>query len=102
MNVVNLNLCTELVKEMERLNFSEASIAQIKSNPHYVEAFNKPDMVQRSMLTMTLYGILLGRNIPAPAHIRLALNTSKDVVGWLDDMKLVILPFLKENEEAFF
>lgn len=102
MGDLDLNLCTELVKEMERLGFEEKSIMVVKTSRHFIEAFDKPQPVQKTMLTMVLYNILLGKSAAAPAHVRLALSTSNDSTGWLDDMKLAILPFLKNNEESFF
>jgi hypothetical protein len=38
----------------------------------------------------------------APNQIRLALTSGNDYIDWLQDIKIVILPFLKENEEKFF
>ena len=102
MTELDLNLCTELIKEMERLGFEEKSIVAVKTSRHFIEAFNKPQPVQKTMLTMVLYNILLGKTVAAPPHVRLALSTSNDSTGWLDDMKLAILPFLKNNEESFF
>jgi hypothetical protein len=37
-----------------------------------------------------------------PAEIRLSLSMSTDAQGWSDDLKLVILPFMKANEDHFF
>lgn len=100
--VQELNLCEELIKEMVKLEFSEESITYVRSQSGYAEAWNKEERIQKSMLIMTLYGILVQSESVVPSQIRLALNIANDVIAWLDDIRLVILPFMKANEDKFF
>lgn len=97
-----MNLCVEIGKTMEQLQFHEHSVVQVKSHPMYLQAFGQQPTVQRTFLTMMLHGILLKPQEITPSQIRLALNIATDVRAWLDDIRLVVLPFLKENEEKFF
>lgn len=96
------NFCSGVVAEMERLEFRVSSVNAVKAQPQFSEAFDKNEQLQRTMLTMLFYNLLISGQTPAPAHIRLALNVATDVNGWWDDMRLVILPFLKQNEDFFF
>lgn len=102
MDEIQINLCDELVKEMRKLQFNEASIEVIKSDGKFIEAYDKQPIIQKTILTMLLYNVLMNSNTIVPSQIRIALNASNDVIGWLDDIKLVILGFLKVNEETFF
>ena len=100
--VRELNLCEELIKEMVKLEFSEVSINWMRSQSGYAEAWNKEERIQKSLLTMTLFNLLMQSESVVPSQIRLALNIASDVVAWLDDIKLAVLPFMKANEEKFF
>ena len=99
---VNTNLCAEVVTEMERLGFSQSSVNTVKGTSQFIDGYEQNNTLQRTMLTMLFYNILISSPTPAPAHIRLALNVATDSMGWWDDMRLVILPFIKVNEEKFF
>lgn len=98
----NLNLCNEIIAEMERLEFDKSSIDVVKSNPQFVDAYNKNDVLQKTMLIMLFYGIIVNGSISTPTNVRLSLNIAPDVKGWIDDMKIVILPWLKGNQQSFF
>lgn len=102
MNDLAINYCHEIAKEMDKLEFNEASVSCIKNSNEYHTAFNKPPEVQRTYMTMLLYGILMGAGIPVSKDIRIALNIAADTHSWFVDIKLVILPFLKANEALFF
>lgn len=102
MNDVVVNLCTEIIDEMRRLGFEETSIQRVTSNERFQSAFDKDPILQRTMLTMVFYNVLIAPNKTLPINIRLALNVATDVNGWLEDMKLSILPFIKINESDFF
>lgn len=98
----NLDLCAEIQAEMCRLGYSAQAIAAVINSNHFMMAQGKPDNIQRTMLIMVFHTVMLNAPSPIPSHIRIALNISNDVTSWLSDMKLVILPFLKENESVFF
>lgn len=102
MENVEINLCTEITNEMVRLGFKESSVSSVKSKQQYIDAFNQQNPIQRTLLTMIFYNIFIEASFTVPSQIRLALNIANDVPSWVDDIKLVILPFLLENEAAFF
>jgi len=102
MSETNINVCQELLESLKGLEFNENSINKIKSNIQFINAYDKHHVLQRTMLTMLFYNILMFKDINIPIQVRLALNSGNDVLSWLDDIKLVILPFLKINEEIFF
>lgn len=97
-----LNLCEILIEEMKKLEFSETSVAQITANGLFQMAQGEPQQVQRTMLTMALNRIFTLGPYIVPAEIRLSLSMATDCLGWSEDLKLVILPFLKANEGSFF
>lgn len=98
----NLNLCKEIIDVMKVMEFKESSILKIKNDIKFIDAYAKDNSSQKAMLTMIFYNIFMYGNTIVPSQIRVALNIATDITGWLDDIKLVILPFLKENEELFF
>lgn len=98
----NLNLCEEVLKEAQRLCLKQTGLNAIQSNPTFIEAFDKNIGFQRSMLTTMLFKILVSANFQPPAQIRIALNSANDTNSWLDDIKIVILPFIKANEDNYF
>ena len=96
------NYCADVVTEMERIGFSQSSVNTVKATSQFIDAYDKGDQLQRTMLTMLFFNIMISGENPAPPHIRIALNVALDVAGWWDDMRLVILPWLKANEDKFF
>jgi hypothetical protein len=102
MSEVNINLCHEVLSEIQRLEVKESGIQSIQNNKIFVEAYNQHNGLQRTMLTTLLFKILMSGSFEVPAQIRIALNSANDTISWLDDIKLVILPFIKVNEDNFF
>lgn len=98
----HLNLCTILSEEMRKLQFSDKALSLVESSPLFVRAQTEPATVQRTMLTMLLNRIFTMGPFVVPAEIRLSLTMATDTLGWSDDLKLVLLPFLNTNEDHFF
>lgn len=98
----NINLCEEVIKEAQRLGIKQAGLDAIKSNETFIQTYDKNAGFQRSMLTTMLFRLLLSANFQPPAQIRIALNSANDNNSWLDDIKIVILPFVKANEDSYF
>lgn len=101
MGDIQVNLCEEILKEMKSLEFPEEFIGKFKSNELFIDAYSKHYGLQRTILTSLFFRILMSGNFMPPSEVRLALNSANDVVGWLGDIKVVILPFIKENLEKF-
>lgn len=97
-----IDLCQVMIEEMRKLEFSERSIAIVQSAPQFQQALGQPDTYQRTYLTMLINRIFTMGPWVVPSEIRLSLNIATDCYGWSDDLKLVLLPFLKANEESFF
>lgn len=57
---------------------------------------------QRAAMTTLLFRILLSGSFQPPAQIRIALNSANDHISWLDDIKLTIIPFIVQNQDAYF
>ena len=98
----DIDLCYELEKTMRSLQFKEEHIQFLKSNQHFVNSVQKPPYVQRTMLTMALSNLFLTGQKPTPVEIRVHLNIATDYKSWLKDIQLVVLPFLKYNEDSYF
>lgn len=96
---ITYNVCEELVNEMKKLGCSENTINSIKNNDIFKEAYDKHYGLQRVMITTLLFKILMSGDFKVPANIRLLLNSANDTISWLDDIKLAIIPFIKENED---
>lgn len=97
-----IDLCAIMLKEMRKLEFTDKSIATIENSDQFKQAVGQPDTLQRTLLTMLINRIFTMGPYIVPAEIRLSLNISTDCLGWSDDLKLVLLPFLKANEDKFF
>jgi len=99
---MTFNLCDEIIKEMRNLQFNESNIDLLKNSPRFIDAYDKEHVLQKTMLTMIFHNLLLNGKTIVPSNIRLSLNIATSVFGWLEDIKLVILPFLRLNEDKFF
>lgn len=102
MDFLQINLCEDIVRQMKSLEFKNDSISVITNDARFVEAYNKDSNLQKTILTMLFYNVLMSGPFNVPSQIRIALNIATSVEGWLEDIKLVILPWLKVNEETFF
>lgn len=100
----NLNLCDELVKEMHKQNMSDESIAKVTEHRIFKDVYQTPPLHQRIYLTTLLYKILISNRTTPPQEIRVYLNSATSVLSWLEDIKLVVLPFIaaSETEMSFF
>ncbi|EKD89637.1 MAG: hypothetical protein ACD_33C00023G0008 [uncultured bacterium] len=97
----NIDLIKEMNEELTRLEMSQVIINYIKSDKLYTDAYGKDYRIQKTLLTMLFYKVIMYSSIVVGKNIRLALNEANDVISWLDDIKLVILPFIKANETKF-
>lgn len=99
---MNADLCEIMVAEMQRLEFSPEVIAMITSNHCFIEAQGKEPHIQRVHLTRLLYRIMMTALDQVPTEIRMATTFASDWLGWSEDLKLTVLPFLRINIDKFF
>lgn len=102
MQIEQINLCEEIINTMKRLGFTDTSIETLRTNQKFINAYNKEAGLQRTMLTMLFFDILMFQPKPVPTNIRIALNVATDPVVWLGDMRGTVLPFMRVNEGEFF
>lgn len=98
----NINLCSEVLKTAQKLNLKQSGLDYLKNHKTFIEAFDKEDSFQKVMLTTLLYGLLVSSSFIPPSKIRIALNSGMTSLSWLDDIRLTVLPFIKENEDHYF
>lgn len=96
------DLCEELVKAMHQLEFEQRSIDKITSDHFFRVSQGQSNVIQKTNLIVLLTNTLMSGPWVVPSEIRIALNISRDVLSWFDDVKLYVLPFVKKNEESFF
>jgi len=98
----DLNLCKELSDGMVKLGFSEKSVEHFKNSKQYIVAFNDQLPVQRTMLIMYFYNLIMYKEEPIPNNIRIALNAATESLAWYEDMMTIVLPFIRVNEAIFY
>lgn len=98
-----LDLCQELLTQFTAMQFKPQSVEIIRNHRHFVSAVSGGlDVVQKTYLTLALADILNNGPQVVPSEIRLGLNMAGNVLDWLTDIKLIVLPFIHANEEVFF
>lgn len=97
------DLCRIMIEEMRRMQFKETSIAYVQNSDSFVTAstVGQPNL-QRSHLTMLISRIFTMGPEVVPYQIRLGLTMADDTMSWIRDLKILLIPFLKENEDKFF
>lgn len=102
MSDADINLCFEILNEVKKLEIKESGIQTIQNNKIFIEAYNQHYGLQRTMLTTLFFKILMSASFNVPPQIRIALNSANTTLSWLEDIKLVILPFIAVNQDLFF
>lgn len=97
-----LNLCEELTKTMVKLGFKEEAINHFKSSPQFATAYNSSAPVQRTMLIMYFYNLIMYKPEPVPKNIRIGLNAATESLAWYEDMSTIVLPFIQVNQDIFY
>jgi len=98
----DLNLCKELADAMVRLGFSEKAIEHFKSSPQYTTCYESSAPVQRTMLIMYFFNLIMYKEEPIPNNIRIGLNAATESLNWYEDMATIVLPFILVNQETFY
>lgn len=102
MQSVDYSVTDELCKTMKHLEFPEPHYQAIVNSVMFTQASEMDSVqMQRVILTGFFTQVLLSGNPVPPVEIRLHLNAANDTLSWLDDIRLVILPFIKENLDKF-
>lgn len=98
----NIDLCQSLLAEMRNLDFKPSALVAVENSHYFARANGQDPTIQRPYLVLLLNSIFLQGPEVVPSNIRLALNVAHDHQGWLVDLKIVLLPFLKANQDKFF
>lgn len=77
--------------------FTPEQIHAAKSASNFRRAVGQPEVVQRTYLTLMLNDWLLRSKTTVPSDVRLSLTMAPDVRSWMDDIRLVVIPYLKAN-----
>lgn len=105
MQETNLDLVDEINKEMQKIQMSPELIDKYQATPYYhtasVCSTTGDVMMQKTYLTLALSRVLTGGEFVVPQQIRLGLNMANTVEHWLQDVKLIVIPFMKANEGSF-
>lgn len=96
------DLCRVIIQEMSRLEFSQRSIDTVTGSRYFQNAIGLDPLSQKTQLTVLINHIFTMGPSVVPYQIRLGLCMATDTIAWITDLKLTLLPFLKENEDAFF
>lgn len=99
---MNTNVTKEILLAMERQGFSENSIKSFKESEAYVKSYSDAPEIQKTVLTMYFFNLLMYKKEPIPVNIRIGLNAATEYQAWLDDMITIVLPFIRANEEVFY
>lgn len=95
-----LDLCNEVIKKMQIMGFSQSQIQTFTQNENYQIAVGQTPKVQRVYLTLALSNILNKGPSVVPAQIRIGLNMALNEKDWVTDIGLIVLPFIKANDEV--
>ena len=97
----DLNLCNEVVKELIKIGVNETFINNFKTTELFISAYDKSPHVQKTILTMLFYKLIMYSNLKVDKNIRIALADKTEINSWLDDVKLVLIPFIRFNGATF-
>ena len=101
-NTDEIDLCQSFLNEMLKLEFKPSAFSVVETNHYFQRAKNELPHIQRTYLVLMLNNIFLSGPEVVPSNTRVALNMAHDHKSWLVDLKLVLLPFLKANQDSFF
>lgn len=97
-----LNLCKEITDVMVKIGFSEEAINHFKSSQQFATCYNSPAQVQRTMLIMYFYNLIMYKEEPIPNNIRIGLNAATESLHWFEDIATIVLPFIFANQDRFY
>jgi len=97
-----LNLCKQIAETMVKMGFSEKAVEHFKTSQQYVMTYQDDPSVQRTMLIMYFYNLIMYKEHPVPNHIRIAMSVATNNLAWYEDIVTTLLPFILVNEETFY
>lgn len=95
-------LYTELLEAFKKAGLSESNLSTLQTHPDFTKAVNQEPPMQKTLLTIALFNLVMFKAGDVPKPIRLAMNMGRDVVGWRDDIISTVIPFVVLNQDAFF
>lgn len=96
-----LNLCKELLLTMEKMGFSVEHVNKLKDDKRFYDCYDKNPSIQRTVLTMIFYDLIMYTGKTIPVEIRISMNAAKEPSVWLEDITTSVLPFILVNAEDF-
>ena len=97
-----VDLCSEVVRIMTNMGFSEVEIEDLTSSEEYLVAMGAPTPLQRSNLILYFNNVLSRCVEPAPNNVRRALMLGVMPNDWLHDLTFIVLEYLLINRENYF
>jgi len=95
-------LHADLLEAFKKAGLSAENLNQLQINPEFTKAVGQEPPIQKTILTIALYNLVMFKGGDVPKPIRLALNMGRDVVGWRDDIVSTVIPFVVANQDVFF
>lgn len=93
--IKDVDICDEVKKQLIAFEFTEEEQCKILNSDLFIDAENKPSTQQKALITLLLHRVLMYGEKTPPNNIRLALNSSNSVIDWLDNVKLILFPYIK-------
>lgn len=95
-------LYADLLEAFKKAGLSAENLNRLQANPEFAKAAGQEPAMQKTLLTIALYNLVMFKGGDIPKPIRLAMNMGRDVLGWRDDIISTVIPFAVLNQDAFF
>lgn len=99
---IQLSVCQAFVGIMLALNYKQESMSAIVNDRLFKAVLNDHPVKQRANLIVLLQRLFLSQEAQPPRNVTGCLAIAHDPAEWLNDMRLIVLPYIKANEETYF
>lgn len=94
---VTISVCDEILKTMKRYEFTEEEITNFSTSALFIDSATKSPMMQKAMISLLFFRVITYAEVSPPQVVRLALAASDNLLEWLDNVKLIILPYIQST-----